>query len=91
MRRLMILVVAVFLLAPSIVLAGVKYLPPSVWTPQEKWVWEQVSQGEIADFNKAKGYGGKLSPRKSEGWKENRIIRPKFLETILLQEPYQNA
>ena len=91
MRRLMILVVAVFLLTPSTVLAGIKYLPPSVWTPQEKWVWEQVSQGEIADFNKAEGYGGKLSPRKSEGWKENRILRPKFLETILLQEPYQNA
>ena len=87
----MILVVAIFLLAPSPVLAGIKYLPPSVWTPQEKWVWEQVFQGEIADFNKAEGYGGKLSPRKSEGWKENRILRPKFLETILLQEPYQNA
>ncbi|MCK4605465.1 MAG: hypothetical protein KAU41_12385, partial [Deltaproteobacteria bacterium] len=91
MRRLMILVVAIFLLTPSTVLAGIKYLPSSDWTPQEKWVWEQVSQGEIADFNKAKGYGGKLSPRKSEGWKENRILRPKFLETILLQEPYQNA
>ena len=77
MRRLMILVVAVFLLTPSTVLAGIKYLPPSVWTPQEKWVWEQVSQGEIADFNKAEGYGGKLSPRKSESWKENRILRPK--------------
>jgi uncharacterized protein YjbI with pentapeptide repeats len=91
MRRLMILLVAVFLLTPSIVLAGIKYLPPSVWTPQEKWVWEQVSQGEIADFNKAEGYGGKLSPRKSEGWKENRVLRPKFLETILLQENYRNA
>jgi hypothetical protein len=91
MRRLMILVVAVVLLAPSTVLAGIKYLPPSVWTSQEKWVWEQVSQGEIADFNKAEGYGGKLSPIESEGWKENRILRPKFLKTILLQEPYQNA
>jgi hypothetical protein len=65
--------------------------PTSVWTPQEKWVWEQVSQGEIADFNKAEGYGGTLNPRESEGWKENRILRPKFLETILLQEHYQNA
>jgi uncharacterized protein YjbI with pentapeptide repeats len=63
----------------------------SDWTPQEKWVWEQVSQGEIADFNKAEGYGGKLSPIEPEGWKENRMLRPKFLETILLQEPYQNA
>ena len=91
MRRLMILVVAVFLLTPSTVLAGIKYLPPSVWTPQEKWVWEQVSQGERSYGIKAEGYGGKLSPIEPEGWKENRILRPKFLETILLQEPYQNA
>jgi hypothetical protein len=72
-------------------LAGIKYLPLLVWTRQEKWVWEQVSQGEIADFNNAEGYGGKLSPKEPEGWKENRILRPKFLETILLQESYRNA
>ncbi|MCK4604071.1 MAG: hypothetical protein KAU41_05150 [Deltaproteobacteria bacterium] len=90
MRRLMILVVAIFLLAPPTVLAGIKYLPSSDWTPQEKWVWEQVSQGKIADFNKTDGYGGELSPGKPEGWKENRILRPKFLETILLQESYRN-
>jgi uncharacterized protein YjbI with pentapeptide repeats len=90
MRRLMILVVAVVLLAPSTVLAGVKYLPSSDWTPQEEWVWKQVSRGKIADFNKTEGYGGKLSPIEPEGWKENRILRPKFLETILLQEPYRN-
>ncbi len=64
--------------------------PTSDWSPQEEWVWEQISQGEIADFNNAEGYGGKLDPREPKGWKENRILRPKFLETILLQEPYRN-
>ncbi len=91
MRRLMILVVAIFLLAPSTVLAGIKYLPSSDWTPQEKWVWEQVSQGEIADFNKAEGYGGELEPKQPERWPESRILRPAFLEIILLREPHREA
>lgn len=46
--------------------------------------------GEIADFNKAEGYGGELSPKKFEACNKNRILRPKFLETILLKEPYRN-
>jgi hypothetical protein len=87
----MILVVAVFLLAPPTVLAGIKYLPSSDWTPQEKWVWEQVSQGEIADFNKAEGYGGELEPKQPERWPESRILRPAFLEIILLREPHREA
>ena len=61
------------------------------WTPQEKWVWEQVCVGKIADFNKAEGYGGELDPKKPEGWPSNRILRPEFLETILLHEPYSGA
>ena len=91
MKKLMILVVTVVLFAPSTVLAGIRHLSSSDWTPQEKWVWGQVSQGGIADFNKAKGYGGELDPREPEGWQENRILRPKFLETILLHERYRNA
>jgi hypothetical protein len=82
MKRLMVLVVVVLLLTPSTVSAAIKELPSSDWTPQEKWVWDQVSQGEIADFNKADGYGGKLDPKKIECWQENRILRPEFLETI---------
>ena len=61
------------------------------WAPQEKWVWEQVCQGKIADFNKTKGYGGKLDPKKDKEWPSNRILRPAFLETILLHEHYRGA
>lgn len=61
------------------------------WTPQEKWTWERVCAGEIADFNEAKGYGGRLDPKKTENWPESRVLRPVFLVTILLHEPYRAA
>ena len=66
-------------------------LPQESWTPQEKWVWKQVCQGKIADFNKAKDYGGALDPKEDKEWPENRVLKPAFLETILLNEPYRGA
>jgi uncharacterized protein YjbI with pentapeptide repeats len=59
------------------------------WTPQEKFVWERVAAGKIADFNTADGYGGDLDPKKPEGWPDNRVLRSAFLETILLEELYR--
>src|SRR5262245_34090869 len=61
------------------------------WSRQEQWVWKRVCEGKIADFNEAKGYGGQLDPNKPEGWPTERILRPTFLETILLHEPYRSA
>src|SRR5262249_31097651 len=61
------------------------------WTPQEQWVWTCVCRGGIADFNRAEGYGGQLDPQNPEGWPLNRILRPEFLATILVQEPYRSA
>jgi len=61
------------------------------WTPQEQWVWECVQAGEIADFNTTKGYGGQLDPKDPKGWPDTRILRPTFLETVLLYEPYRTA
>ena len=61
------------------------------WKPQEKWVWEQVCAGKIANFNLSKSYGGILDPKELEGWSEKRILSPAFLETILLHEPYRGA
>jgi hypothetical protein len=65
--------------------------PRKRWSKQEKWVWDQVCIGVIADFNEAEGYGGELDPKKLEGWPENRVLRPEFLETMLLHEPYRSA
>ncbi len=61
------------------------------WTPQEKFVWQHVCIGEVADFNKAPGYGGDLDPRKPQGLPDSRILRPAFLETILLKDKYRHA
>jgi uncharacterized protein YjbI with pentapeptide repeats len=61
------------------------------WTPQEKFVWERVCVGKVADFNGAPGYGGKLDPKKPAGWPQNRVLRSAFLEAILLKDPYRRA
>jgi hypothetical protein len=61
------------------------------WTPQEKFVWERVCVGEVANFNAAPGYGGRLDPMKPADWPQSRVLRPAFLETILLKDPYRRA
>lgn len=50
--------------------------PLDEWTPQEKWVWNCIAKGENADFNKSENC---------------RILHSKFLETILLCQPYLSA
>jgi uncharacterized protein YjbI with pentapeptide repeats len=61
------------------------------WTEQEVFVWERVCVGQEADFNKAEGYGGNLDPRIPDAWRPNRVLRPAFLETILLSAKYRSA
>ena len=65
--------------------------PREIWTQQEKWVWEQVCRGKIADFNKIEDYCGFLNPKEDREWPEKRILSPAFIETILLHEPYLGA
>jgi hypothetical protein len=62
------------------------------WTDQEKFVWGHICVGEDANFNDtALDYGGDLDPKKPAGWPQNRVLRPAFLETVLLKNPYQSA
>jgi hypothetical protein len=61
------------------------------WTKQEIFVWERVCAGAIADFNEGTAYGGKLDPNGPEGLPESRILRSKFLETILLDDKYRSV
>ena len=63
--------------------------PIDTWTNQETWVWQRVCQGQVADFNAAEDYYPK--PALFSDWAENRILRPGFLETILLTDPYRSA
>ncbi len=71
-----------------------KVKPHPSWTKQEKWVWQKLCSGEVADFNDAEVaniYGGKLDPKEDEDCPESRILTPTFLQTILLNEPYRGA
>jgi hypothetical protein len=64
--------------------------PEDDWTSQEKFVWERVCVGEIADFNKEAAFGGKLDPRKLGTLPEDRILRQAFLDTILFDERHRS-
>ncbi|MBT5537307.1 hypothetical protein HOK31_29870, partial [Candidatus Poribacteria bacterium] len=63
-------------------------LPGEEWTEQEQYVWAQVAQGEIA--NLLTRYQGSDDPTDAEGWPEERVLRPGFLETILFEEPFRS-
>jgi hypothetical protein len=63
--------------------------PLDQWTEPEKWIWEKVCNGEIADFNLK--YQKEIEPETLDGWSEERLISPAFLETILLYDPYKSA
>ena len=57
------------------------------WTYQEKWVWERIKDGILfhANFNLGSSFGGKLDPKDVTNWPENRVLRPEFLQTILIE------
>lgn len=59
------------------------------WTEQERWVWKEVCEGREADLNQRKGYT--LEPDNPDRWPQERVLRPAFLESILLHEPYVGA
>src|SRR5262245_23616070 len=61
------------------------------WTPQEKFVWELVCVGEVANFNETPGYGGDLDPMKPDDWPQSRVLRSDFLQMILFKDPYRRA
>lgn len=68
-------------------------LPEIHWSPNEQWVWRKLRRGERADFNER--YGVKLVAWEEDAWNEKekarRLIRPEFIYTILLHEPWRGA
>ena len=59
------------------------------WTEQEKWVWKEVCEGREADLRQREGY--LPQPNNPDSWSRSQILRPAFLESILLHEPYLGA
>jgi len=65
---------------------------PSNWTEQEKWVWEKLSRGKIADFTAEEAKGElSIKTEDSQEWSEKTVISPAFLQTILLDEAYRGT
>ena len=66
--------------------------PLPKWTEPEKWAWIEICEGRIANFNKH--LNEELDPRNPahDGkWSDDRILSSRFLETILLHEPFRSA
>jgi hypothetical protein len=64
-------------------------LPDDGWTDPEKWVWEMICRGEVANFNLK--FSKEADPKKPEDWAPERLISYSFLETVLIHEPYISA
>lgn len=65
--------------------------PDPQWTKQEIFVWTRVCIGKDADFNEGADYGGDLDPKSPSGLPASRILRPSFLQALLLDDKYRNA
>ena len=68
---------------------------PADWTEPEKWVWQRIAAGELADLNardrKDNAEFEDLDPREAAGWTEQRRLRAKFLQTILTETAFADA
>jgi hypothetical protein len=60
------------------------------WSPQEKFVWAQICQDEVADLAKQPHAEGTIDPREAP-LPMDRVLRKQFIETILAEEKYRNA
>lgn len=85
----LILVIASF--APAAVAqaraaeSGCSVSMPSDWTVQEQWVWERLCNHEVADLNV---FSVPARVDSHEAWIPENILRPAFLEAVLLDELY---
>ncbi len=58
------------------------------WSDQEKWVYDKLIKGEIADLNVRDDIP--LDPKVDDGWPESRILTPIFLKDLLLESKFDN-
>ena len=68
------------------------WIQPPEWTEPEEWAWKEICEGRIANFNKR--LNEELDPRNpdhDDRWSDNRRLSSRFLETILLHEPFRSA
>jgi hypothetical protein len=59
------------------------------WSDAEKWAWEKICVGDTADM--AKYAEGPTDPKTNDAWPKGRDLSARFLESILLVEPFRSA
>ncbi len=51
------------------------------WSPQEKWAWERICLGEVADLSDFAQFS--CDPKHSENWPDGIILSKRFLRTLI--------
>lgn len=59
------------------------------WSDAEKWAWGKICIGETADM--AEFAPGPTDPKSDDAWPHDRDLSARFLEAILLVEPFRSA
>lgn len=70
-------------------LADCAVAPAKEWRDQEKWIWERICAGEIADL--VEFASGPMSPGEVANWPDTRDLSAPFLRRILTDPAYVNA
>jgi hypothetical protein len=70
--------------------AGCPDLPgdQSSWKEQERWAWSRICTGHPADL---RTFGGGDNPRRAQSWPTQRELSQRFIETVVLTDPYRLA
>jgi uncharacterized protein YjbI with pentapeptide repeats len=63
--------------------------PHESWSHLERWVWQEVCCGRIGDINRKLGWCP--LPKDPDGWGPERRLSARFLETLLLHDPWRGA
>ena len=84
-----LLVIWLFVSMASMALAQSSPPPSRQWSEPERWAWEEIQAGRIADFGGR--YGIELDPKSPDGWDDGRKLSSGFLKEILFREPYRSA
>jgi hypothetical protein len=70
-------------------------LPGESWSHLERWIWEKLQAGAIANIDEYADDSGRLppaDPKKPEDWQDGRRrLALGFLEDLLLREPYRSG